>query len=146
MNANRPITHSIFLIGIVGKGINALLEIVGGLLLYFLSNSKIVNLIASLTHGEFVEDPRDKISLFLIRSAENLSVGGRLYGSIYLLSHGIIKLIIIKAPYLSACLTLSDVPKESLTKLPFFLRICEIFLITGSLGFWMFDIISTFPE
>lgn len=93
----KQLIHDFFLVGIILKGINAIIELLGGLLLYFLSNQKIVQIMIALTSDELSEDPRDKISHFLLQSAEQLSVGNRLFASFYLFSHGIIKLGLVIA-------------------------------------------------
>ncbi|MFH0950895.1 MAG: DUF2127 domain-containing protein [bacterium] len=89
--------HYTFLIGLIGKGLNAAMEIVGGLGLYFLNSDKILKIVARLTQEELIEDPRDKIASFLMQTAEQLSFDSRIFGSIYLLSHGLIKAALIWA-------------------------------------------------
>jgi uncharacterized membrane protein len=87
--------HVIFLIGAALKALNATIEIVGGILLYFLSHEKIVQIVLALTSEELSEDPRDRIANYLISSAQQFSVSAQTFGIIYLLSHGIIKLFLI---------------------------------------------------
>ncbi|MCX6780020.1 MAG: DUF2127 domain-containing protein [Candidatus Magasanikbacteria bacterium] len=94
---NKKWVHYIFIIGVVAKGINALIEIISGISLYFLSNEKIVRIVVLITNDELSEDPRDRVARFLLRSAEQLSVSSHLFGSIYLLAHGVIKLGLIVA-------------------------------------------------
>ncbi len=88
--------HYVFVAGIISKGVNAILEIIGGAWLYFFSGT-IIKIVVALTAEELSEDPRDKIAQFLLQTAQHLSLGDRLFGSIYLLSHGIIKLGLVVA-------------------------------------------------
>jgi uncharacterized membrane protein len=71
------------------------LEIVGGILWYLVSPSQINRLILFLTSHELSEDPGDVIANLLIKGARHLSVGTKLFGSFYLVSHGIIKVGIV---------------------------------------------------
>lgn len=89
--------HDAFLIGVLGKGVNAVSEIIGGLILFFLNNDKLLKLVITLTQGELSEDPHDKIAQFLLQTGQHLSVGGRIFGAIYLFSHGVIKLYLVWA-------------------------------------------------
>ncbi len=91
------VVHGAFLIGLISKTVNAIIEIASGLFLYFLNNDKLVQIAVALTHGELTEDPGDKISRFLIQAAQNLSVSGRIFDSMYLLLHGIIKILLVWA-------------------------------------------------
>ena len=91
--------HYFFEFGIISKGLNAILEIIAGTLLLFLSNEKIVQIVVALTSEELSQDPRDYLARFFIKTAQNLSVDSRLFGSMYLLSHGIIKIGLVLALY-----------------------------------------------
>ena len=72
-----------------------MLEIVGGILLYLASTSQINRLVLFLTSHELSEDPGDVIANILISWARHLSVGTKLFGSFYLVSHGTIKVVIV---------------------------------------------------
>ena len=97
MKKFSTIIHDAFEVGILLKGLNAALEIVGGLLLMLVKPDTISRLAAILTEGEFSEDPRDKVANWLLRSARDLAVSGRVFGTLFLLSHGVIKLLLITA-------------------------------------------------
>jgi uncharacterized membrane protein len=75
--------------------VDGALEIVGGVVLYLVSSSQINRLVLFLTSHELSEDPGDVIANFLIKSARHLSVGTKLFGSFYLVLHGIIKVAVI---------------------------------------------------
>jgi uncharacterized membrane protein len=48
-----------------------------------------------LTQSELSEDPKDLIANFLIKTAREFSVSTQLFGIVYLLSHGIIKIFLV---------------------------------------------------
>ncbi len=93
----RNLIHRAFDIGILLKALNAVLEIMGGVLLLVVSPATVNNLARVLTQGELSEDPKDLVANFLLRTAGQLSVNGHLFGALFLLSHGIIKLALIAA-------------------------------------------------
>ena len=83
-----------FRIGLWLKGIDGVFEIIGGLLLLVVSPSDINRIVQMLTVHELSQDPNDIISNFLIKSTSTLNSGTTLFGAIYLLSHGISKVIL----------------------------------------------------
>nr|MBU1327609.1 DUF2127 domain-containing protein [Candidatus Omnitrophota bacterium] len=91
----RTIIHKGFEIGILLKGINGLLEIVGGALLLFIRTEMVPSIIAAVTYHELSEDPHDIVANYLMHAAQNLSISTQLFGVIYLLSHGIVKIFLI---------------------------------------------------
>jgi uncharacterized membrane protein len=87
--------HAAFRAGIVAKGIDGFLEITGGILLLFMRPETIGYLVRLLTEHELSTDPRDIIANYLLRTAGHLSESTKLFGSLYLLSHGLIKLLLV---------------------------------------------------
>lgn len=81
----------LFRISLVFKGVFSVLEIVGGLLAYFISQRFLVNFVTAVTQEELTEDPRDFIAHYLVESVGQLSVSSQHFAALYLLSHGIIK-------------------------------------------------------
>jgi len=86
-----------FEVGIILKGLDGAVEVVGGLLLLVVPASLINSLAVSLTRGELSEDPHDLIATHLLRTAHGLTGAGLWYGALYLLSHGILKVLIVWA-------------------------------------------------
>lgn len=84
-----------FEIGLILKGINGLLEIVGGLLLLFLNPNRMDKLIVLLTQNELSKDPNDKVANALISLGHSLSITSNHFGIYYLMTHGLIKCILI---------------------------------------------------
>jgi uncharacterized membrane protein len=87
----------VFEIGIIGKGLNGTAELVGGLLLLFLTPNRIHHLVAALTQGELSEDPHDFVASQLLHTANGLTGKAVLFGAIYLLLHGIVKVSLVTA-------------------------------------------------
>jgi uncharacterized membrane protein len=87
--------HETFRTSIFLKGIDGILEIIGGAILCVVSPRQISRLVLLLTSHELSEDPRDVIATHLVEWARHLSVDAKLFGSFYLVSHGIIKTAIV---------------------------------------------------
>jgi uncharacterized membrane protein len=90
-----PALDKTFKIGLVLKGLDGVLEVVGGLLLLFLSPHAIEHVVRALTAHELSEDPHDLIARYLLHTATHLNHGTTLFGAIYLLSHGIAKIVLV---------------------------------------------------
>ncbi len=92
---NKTILHKIFRISIFLKGIDSLFETIGGFLLLFVNPLLINNFVRLIFQHELIEDPNDFIGNILINLSSNLSVSAQLFGAIYLITHGVIKLALI---------------------------------------------------
>jgi uncharacterized membrane protein len=90
-----PALDKTFRIGLVLKGLDGILEVIGGILLLFLSPHAIQHIVRALTAHELSEDPHDLIARYLLHSTSHLSSGITLYGAIYLLAHGIAKVVLV---------------------------------------------------
>jgi len=90
-----PALDTTFKIGLVLKGLDGILEVVGGILLLFLSPHAIQHLVRVLTAHELSEDPHDMIARYLLHTTSHLHHGTTLFGAIYLLSHGIAKIVLV---------------------------------------------------
>jgi uncharacterized membrane protein len=87
--------HRVFNIGLILKGIIALLEILAGIVAYSITQQFLLNLVLAVFHEELIGDPHDFMANFLIQSVQKFSVSTQLFTSIYLLGHGIIKAILL---------------------------------------------------
>ena len=87
--------HKIFQLLIVLKGIDGVLEIIGGFLFLIVSPLTFNKVVKLLTQHELSEDPRDLVANYLVHVSEHLSINSQVFGFIYLLSHGVIKFFII---------------------------------------------------
>jgi uncharacterized membrane protein len=90
-----PALDKTFKIGLVLKGLDGILEVAGGILLLVLSPSSIEHIVRSLTAEELSQDRHDLIANYLLHTTSHLSSGVTLFGAIYLLSHGIAKIVLV---------------------------------------------------
>ena len=90
-----PALDKTFKIGLVLKGLDGILEIVGGILLLFLSPHAIEHIARTLTAHELSEDPHDFIARYILHTASHLTTSTTLFGAVYLLSHGIAKVVLV---------------------------------------------------
>lgn len=87
--------HQIFLLSLLLKGAHAAMECIGGLALALVSTTTIVNVVNAITQEELVADPQDLIANFLLAQAHDFSVETKNFYAFYLLSHGIVKLMLV---------------------------------------------------
>ena len=87
----------LFQIGIIAKGLNGLAELVGGLMLVFETPTGIRHLAVVLTQGELSEDPHDLVAHYLLHTANGLTGSAVIFGGIYLLLHGAVKVVLVTA-------------------------------------------------
>ena len=110
MNERR--IHRIFEISVVLKGLQALAEFFGGVALYFIPSAAIAHWIGILTQHELREDPHDAIANTLLAAAQHLSVSTQTFYAFYLLSHGLVKVLLVAALLLAAGLILTGWLRE----------------------------------
>jgi uncharacterized membrane protein len=93
MNERR--IHRIFQVSVLLKGAHALIECAGGILLYFVTTADVALWVNRLTQEELVEDPKDFVANQLLAMAQHLSLGTKSFYAFYLLSHGIVKVLLV---------------------------------------------------
>lgn len=93
MDKKERLFYIFFKISIILKGLHALLEIVSGIFILFVTRGDIVNWVLALTQAELLEDPHDPMAHLIIHIATNLSVSAKHFVSWYLLGHGIVNII-----------------------------------------------------
>ncbi len=86
-----------FRISVWLKGLHAGLEIAGGVALSVVSPGFIIHVVALLTQDELAEDPHDLIANYLLNAASHLSVSSKQFMALYLLAHGVPKLLLVGA-------------------------------------------------
>ena len=89
--------HRAFEVGVGLKGLDGVLEIIGGLLLLTISPPHLSALVRQLTQHELSGDPHDLVAGYLVSLSKGLTAGGQLFGAVYLLTHGITKLALVAA-------------------------------------------------
>ncbi len=83
-------------LGIIGKGLNGTLEIVGGILLLVLPAATIEGLFAWLA-GLFSSDPTTFIARNLLHIGAELATGGTTAALVFFLPHGLVKVGLVVA-------------------------------------------------
>ncbi len=87
----------VFLLGVLFKGLDGLVELVVGVVLLFVTPAKLQHAAARATSGELAEDPHDLIANLIVHGAAHLQHGSIVFAAVYLLVHGIVKLAIVVA-------------------------------------------------
>src|SRR5205823_7413324 len=86
-----------FEVGITLKGLDGVLEVVGGVLLLVVSPVTINQLVRNLTQHELSQDPHDFIATHLLSAANGLIGSSVRLGANYLLLHGVVKIVLVAA-------------------------------------------------
>jgi uncharacterized membrane protein len=84
-----------FKIGLLLKAADGVLEIAGGIALLFLTPADIQHFVRALTAHELSQDRHDFLANHLVHSTVHLTKGTTLFGAVYLLSHGIAKVVLV---------------------------------------------------
>lgn len=92
---DERVIHRLFVASLWLKGALALIEILGGIAAYFVTQSYLVGLANAITQGELKEDPHDLVAGYLLHAAQSLSVSTQHFVAVYLFGHGAIKLWLI---------------------------------------------------
>ncbi|MGH7157065.1 MAG: DUF2127 domain-containing protein [Candidatus Saccharimonadales bacterium] len=77
------------------KGLDGLLETLGGVLLLLIKPEQVNHLARWLTQGELSQDPHDFIANHILKTAHSLTGSSLAFGAAYLLSHGLVKIILV---------------------------------------------------
>ena len=83
-----------FGVALILKGADAVLEIVGGVLFLLVPPSKLGRIVVALTQHELSEDPGDLVVRLLQQAAQHFG-RSRIFGAVYLLSHGVSKIVLV---------------------------------------------------
>ncbi len=86
-----------FLVALVLKGLDGVLELAGGVALLLVSRQPLVGWAVALTQHELSEDPHDFVATHLLGSAHRLTAGAQTFAAVYLLLHGIVKVVLVAA-------------------------------------------------
>ncbi len=90
----REVFHWLFLIATIVKGIDGVIEAACGVLLGVTSVDWLHSAVFFVTRREIAEDPADAVSQALRAWAEQLSVEGKRFIVLYLLGHGLLKVVL----------------------------------------------------
>jgi len=99
--STRSILHDTFRTGITLKGIDGVLEVIGGILLWFITPSSLNRITRFVFQHELSRDPRDLFVTHLLNASQNQISGNRLFATLFLLSHGLTKIVLVIALWLN---------------------------------------------
>lgn len=105
-------------IGIIIKGIDGVLELIGGFLVLILSSHTITGITAFLTEDVLRDNPHNFIALRIQHAGHNLATGHTVFAAAFLLTHGLVKVVLV------TCLLLNK-----LWAYPWALVVLTLFLI-----------------
>jgi uncharacterized membrane protein len=89
--------RSSFRTGITIKGIDGVLETIGGIALWFISPEKMNAIARVLLAHEIERDPHDFVAAHLMHLAQRMASADPTFASVYLLAHGIAKVVLVSA-------------------------------------------------
>lgn len=105
-------------IGIIIKGVDGVLELVGGLLVLTISPHTVNGITNFLTQDALQENPHNFIAVHIAKAGHHLASGHNLFAAAFLLTHGLVKVVLV------ACLLLNK-----LWAYPWALVILGLFLV-----------------
>ena len=79
------------------KGADGVLELIGGVLLLCLTPPRMTAVVVFLTQHELGEDPNDPVSNWIVHFGHPLTGSATLFGAVYLLLHGVVKVVLVWA-------------------------------------------------
>ncbi|HXX18353.1 MAG TPA: DUF2127 domain-containing protein [Candidatus Acidoferrum sp.] len=88
---SKALLHDAFRTGITMKGVDGLLEALGGILLWFIKPSAMSRALRVLSLHELSRDPHDFIGIHLLHISERVAHSDPTFASIYLIWHGLAK-------------------------------------------------------
>ena len=91
----RTATDKAFRVSLYLKGLDGLVETLGGILLLLIKPEQINHLARWLTQGELSEDKHDFIAHHILKTAHSLTGASLIFGALYLLSHGLVKIVLV---------------------------------------------------
>lgn len=91
--------HLMFIIGIIFKGIDGLLELCGGAALCMMSLASISRLASFLASDELAEEPGNLIANYTVHLGNHLTLRTKTFAAIYLLVHGTVKVALVGAMF-----------------------------------------------
>ncbi len=91
----RSLLDRTFEIGIILKGLDGVIELVGAALVALIPAHTIMQLATRLTADELAEDPNDFIAGHILQYANELAGRDKWFATAFLLSHGMIKVVLV---------------------------------------------------
>jgi uncharacterized membrane protein len=91
MTWSERLIHVLFDVGAIAKGVDGVLEIIGGALLFVVDPHQLHHLARILLQHELSEDPHDVVATYLLHTSQHVAAGTVTFAAAYLLWHGVVK-------------------------------------------------------
>jgi uncharacterized membrane protein len=98
----KMLLHESFRAGITLKGIDGLLEAIGGVILWFVKPAALNKIALKFLEFDLPFDRHEFILTHLYRATELLANGSKHFAALYLLIHGLIKAVLVTALWFDA--------------------------------------------
>lgn len=115
---HQDTVDKVFEISLLLKGLDGVLEFAGGVILIFVSPHAVSKLVSSITESDLLANKHNFITNSLLHFSHHISSSSITFGSIYLLLHGVVKIILVVA-----------VMKEKLWAYPWLMAFLVIFIM-----------------
>lgn len=97
MKFSKKSIHKAFEVGLIFKGINGVIETIGGILLFSFDVKTIEHIFVKISLLELPHSPHDVVAHAIHHMAYEFDSTAKMIGAIYLLSHGIFKVGLVLA-------------------------------------------------
>ena len=91
----RTLLDKTYEIGIIIKGLDGTLELIGGILILTLSSDTIHRITSFLTANELHQDPHNFIATHIVKLGDHLANGHNIFVTAFLLTHGLVKVVMV---------------------------------------------------
>lgn len=108
----------VFQVSLVLKGLDGVFELVGGLVLIFINPDDIDRFVRSITQSDLSQNSNSSLTNSLLSYSHHVSKSSLIFGSIYLILHGLVKIVLVVA-----------VLKEELWAYPWMIAFLVIFIV-----------------
>jgi uncharacterized membrane protein len=92
MAPRERLAHWAFVVGMVGKGIDGVLELAGAIALVFIAKARMVDWVESLARHRFTHGLGHTVAVHAAQSIHQFGAGTQHFAVLYLFTHGVIKL------------------------------------------------------
>jgi uncharacterized membrane protein len=87
----------VFLIGVAVKGLDGLIELLGGAVLLLAGRAQVLGMTRRMFAHELAEDPKDPLATLVLHGVAHLGAGDARFLAAYLLVHGLVKAAVVVA-------------------------------------------------
>ncbi len=93
----RPRTELLFRIAMAVKGLDGLIELIGGITLLLVSQAEVQKVIAAVVTRDLLGPPDGSLTRHFVAGTAEFASGNRTFAVVYLLLHGMLKVALVVA-------------------------------------------------